>query len=248
MSTDKQTPRSRGRPRLQSDILRNAALTISMPHQVKARLEAAAVAQGRSISQTAESLISDGLELVDAGPSSIDLRSATSAMLRFAAEVVQQHGNPRTSSKARAILLAGWRRIAEASLPVPEQPAERLALTLCRTLESQISRHMETAASRDRMEQTYLLRSTPDPFGREGAPPTSAHMLLISMEMPERRSAAAAAALFARLGEILRDPSAPLAEVAEDCRLGLAPLVEALRRQEAEVASAQSGQTAKSAV
>jgi hypothetical protein len=105
--------RRRGRPRV-GDLGRNAAITISVTRQMRERLEAAAATDDRSISQTAERLISSALDLAETGPAGPDIGHSISVMLRFAKMAAQSEGFE--DFQVREMTRGGWHEIVDHAL------------------------------------------------------------------------------------------------------------------------------------
>jgi hypothetical protein len=113
-----------GRPRLSPEG-RSASLTISINPHTRVALEEASTRLGRSLSQTAEFAIERGRFLGDLGAAAPSVAVAINLMLRFAAEVQRDEGDPSSSDSARAELREGWKLIAEHALPFGSDPARQ---------------------------------------------------------------------------------------------------------------------------
>jgi hypothetical protein len=159
-----------GRPRLSPEG-RGASLTISINPNTRVALEEASTKLGRSLSQTAEFAIERGRFLGDLGAAAPSVAVAINLMLRFAAEVQRDEGDPSSSDSARAELREGWKLIAEHALPFGSDPArhalaetQREALLVLSHLESldRLGSLAQVAAKLQSIADGTIARESPE--------------------------------------------------------------------------------------
>lgn len=114
---------------------KDASLTMRMTRDTRDRLEAAANAEGRSVSEMAErwlDLAADGAAGLEQRLGGGGVSEALLAMADFAAEVRGQVGDPGTQLVARDALLAGWAKMISAALPFTPDTQEGVAARMAR--------------------------------------------------------------------------------------------------------------------
>lgn len=122
------TQKQRGRP-AQGPIARkssNFATRVTAP--TREALDRESERLGRSKSQIAEVWLDEARELHDVGMTAPAVADAIRTMVRFAARVSQQVGDPGETQVGRTALIAGWIHIVENALPFTPHDANECGL------------------------------------------------------------------------------------------------------------------------